>query len=215
MTAWRGILGALGLAVVMPLLPRQESWRSLRGLGWLGWFFVLQSSAGMIFFLTALRHTTVAHVAVIYATVPFFAAALGWLAMRERPRVGAVVASLVALAGVAVMVGLGRDGGLTGDLLAFGMTLTMAVATLVIARHFPQMPFLPASCMSALISGLVAWPFGAPFAVSAYDLVMLALFGIMTFAVGLLTLFTDEARGIFPPSRPRFIGSLDAPLAPP
>jgi drug/metabolite transporter (DMT)-like permease len=211
MTAWRGILGAFALAVVMPLLPRRESWRSLRGLGWLGWFFVVQSSAGMIFFVTALRHTTVAHVAVIYATVPFFAAALGWLVMRERPRAGAVIASLVALGGVAVMVGLGRDGGLTGDLLAFGMTLTMAVA-MVIARHFPEMPFLPASCMSALISGLVAWPFGVPFAVSAYDLGLLALFGIMTFAVG-LPLFTVGARHL-PAIETALIGSLDAPLAP-
>jgi drug/metabolite transporter (DMT)-like permease len=32
---------------------------------------------GMIFFITSLRHTTVAHVAVIYATIPFVAAALG------------------------------------------------------------------------------------------------------------------------------------------
>jgi drug/metabolite transporter (DMT)-like permease len=211
MTAWRGILGALGLALVMPLLPRQESWRSLRNLGWLGWFFVVQSSAGMIFFVTALRHTTVAHVAVIYATVPFFAAALGWFAMRERPRIGAVLASLLALGGVAVMVGLGRDGGLVGDLLALGMTLTMAVA-MVIARHFPTMPFLPASCLSALLSGLVAWPFGSPFAVSAYDLGLLALFGIVTFAVG-LPLFTVGARHL-PAIETALIGSLDAPLAP-
>jgi drug/metabolite transporter (DMT)-like permease len=66
--------------------------------------------------------------------------------------------------------------------------------------------------MSALISGLVAWPFGAPFAVSAYDLVMLALFGIMTFAVG-LPLFTVGARHL-PAIETALIGSLDAPLAP-
>jgi len=146
MLAWRGILGALGLALVLAIVPGQGSWRSLRNLGWLGWFFVLQSSAGMIFFLTALRHTTVAHVAVIYATVPFLAAALGWLAMRERPTAGALASSLIALAGVAAMVGFGHEGGFRGDLLAFGMTVTMAVA-MVVARHFPAMPFLPASCM--------------------------------------------------------------------
>jgi drug/metabolite transporter (DMT)-like permease len=211
MLAWRGILGALGLAAVLALLPQQGTWRSLRSLGWLGWFFVLQSSAGMILFLTALRATTVAHVAVIYATVPFIAAALGWLVMRERPASGAVTSSLIALAGVAVMVGLGRDGGLSGDLLALGMTITMAVA-MVVARHFPAMPFLHASCMSALLSGLISLPFGNPLGVSGHDLMLLTLFGLATFAVG-LPLFTLGAR-LLPAVETALIGSLDAPLAP-
>lgn len=211
MLAWRGMLGGLGLAVAITLLPRQGTWRALFGLGWLGWFFVLQSSAGMILFLTALRATTVAHVAVIYATVPFIAAALSWVALRERPAGGAVISSLIALAGVAVMVGLGRDGALTGDLLALGMTFTMAVA-MVVARHFPTMPFLHASCVSALLSGLVSWPFGDPLSVSGHDLLLLALFGLTTFAVG-LPLFTLGAR-LLPAIETALIGSIDAPLAP-
>jgi drug/metabolite transporter (DMT)-like permease len=197
--------------LVLSAMPQQVSWRSLRKLGWLGWFFVLQSSAGMIFFLTALRHTTVAHVAVIYATVPFMAAALGWLVMREKPSAGAVTSSLVALMGVAVMVGFGGEGGVLGDLLALGMTLSMAVAT-VVARNFPEMPFLPASCMSALLSGVISWPFGHPLAVSGHDLLLLALFGMSTFAIG-LPLFTLGAR-LLPAIETALIGSLDAPLAP-
>ncbi len=211
MLAWRGILGALGLAVVLTVMPQEGSWRALRKLGPLGWFFVLQSSAGMIFFLTALRATTVAHVAVIYATVPFIAAGLGWLVMRERPGAGAAASSLMALGGVAIMVGLGHDGHLSGDLLAFGMTFTMAVA-MVIARHFPALPFLQASCMSALLSGLIAVPFGAPLSVSGHDVLMLTLFGITTFAIG-LPLFTLGARRL-PPIETALIGSLEAPLAP-
>lgn len=211
MLAWRGILGALSLAVVLTLMPRQGQWRALRNLGWLGWLFVLQSSAGMIFFLMALRHTTVAHVAVIYATAPFLAAALGWLVMRERPGAGAVLSSLIALAGVAVMVGFGRDGGLSGDLFALGMTLTMAVA-MVVARHFPELPFLQSSCLSALLSGLISLPFGAPLSVSSHDFVLLALFGLAIFSVG-LPLFTLGAR-LLPPIETALIGTLDAPLAP-
>jgi len=211
MLAWRGVLGALGLALVLAVLPRQGTWRSLLGFSWLGWIFVLQSSAGMIFFLTALRHTSVAHVAVIYATVPFLAATLSWLATREKPSSGAVVSSVIALAGVAVMVGFGHDGAVRGDLLAFGMTLTMAVA-MVVARHFPDLPFLQASCMSALLSGLVSAPFGAPFSVSGHDILLLALFGLSTFAVG-LPLFTLGAR-LLPAIETALIGSLEAPLAP-
>ena len=79
------------------------------------------------------------------------------------------------------MVGFGRDGGLSGDLLALGMTFTMAVA-MVVARHFPAMPFLHASCMSALLSGLMSLPFGHPWGVSGHDLLLLALFGLATFS---------------------------------
>jgi len=63
----------------------------------------------MIFFITSLRHTTVAHVAVIYATVPFVAAALGWIVMRERPTRRTIRASLAAFAGVVLMVGLSAE----------------------------------------------------------------------------------------------------------
>lgn len=209
--AWRGILGALGLALVLALMPRAALVRGLKDMGWRGWFFVLQSAAGMIFFLTALRHTTVAHVAVIYATVPFIAAAIGWFALREKPTAGAVVSSLIALAGVGFMVGFGREGALGGDLLALGMTFSMAVA-MVVARRFPDMPLLPAAGLAALLSGLVSLPFGHPLSVSGHDVLLLMLFGLTTFAVG-LPLFTLGAR-LLPAIETALIGSLDAPLAP-
>ena len=90
MLAWRGVFGALGVALVIAARERTNTWRSFRGLGWPGWLFVVVSMVGMVFFITSLRHTTVAHVAVIYAAVPFMAAALSWLVMRERATVSAV-----------------------------------------------------------------------------------------------------------------------------
>lgn len=211
MLAWRGIFGALGIAVVILAMERGGAWRSFRDMGWPGWLFAVVSALGMIFFITSLKHTTVAHVAVIYATVPFIAAALGWLVMRERPAASAVIASLAALAGVAVMVGLGVEGNLYGDILAFGMTLSVA-AMMVIARRFRSISVMPAACLSALLSGLVCWPLGDPLAVSGYELFLLALFGLVNSAVG-LALFTLGAR-LLPAIETALIGALDAPLAP-
>src|SRR5579862_8100261 len=111
MIAWRGIFGAAGLCAVLAV-SREESTRRFASLGWLGWLFVAQSAAGMMFYLLALRHTTVASVAVIYATAPFLAAALGWMVLRERPSASSLAASLAALAGVAVMVGFSLLSGL-------------------------------------------------------------------------------------------------------
>lgn len=211
MLAWRGMFGSLGLVAVMAVLGQRNIWHSLRKMGWLGWLFVLQSAAGMVFYLTALRHTTVANVAVIYATAPFLAAGLGWAVMREKPTTSSVAASMAALVGVAIMVGFGRAGGLEGDLLALGMTWSMA-STMVVARHYRDIPILLTACISSLLSGLFAWPFGTPFAVTGHQLLLLALFGIVNFAIG-LPLFTYGAR-LLPAIETALIGAVDAPLAP-
>ena len=211
MLAWRGIFGALGLVVVMAVLRERNLVRSLRQMGWLGWLFVVQSAAGMAFYLTALRHTSVANVAVIYATAPFLAAALGWLVLREKPTTSSIVASGAALCGVAIMVGFGKRGGLSGDLFALGMTWSMA-STMVVARHYHGIPILLTACVSSLLSGLCAWPFGTPLAVTGHELLLLALFGIVNFAIG-LPLFTYGAR-LLPAIETALIGAVDAPLAP-
>jgi drug/metabolite transporter (DMT)-like permease len=211
MLAWRGIFGAVGIAVVVLALKRLDAWDEFRRMDWPSWLFAIVSAVGMIFFITSLKHTTVAHVAVIYATVPFLAAALGWLVMREKPAASASIASLGALAGVTVMVGLGIEGGLLGDLLAFGMTLCVA-SMMVIARRYRDTPVMPAACLSALLSGLVCWPLGEPLAVSGHELFLLALFGIVNSAVG-LALFTLGAK-MLPAIETALIGALDAPLAP-
>jgi drug/metabolite transporter (DMT)-like permease len=211
MLAWRGLFGAIGVAVVILALERQRTWRSFRNMGLASWMFAAVSAIGMIFFITSLGHTTVAHVAVIYATVPFIAAALGWFIMKERPAPSAVVASFAALIGVALMVGFGIEGAIFGDLLALGMTISMAIM-MVIARHFRTIPVMPAASLSALLSGLVCWPFGEPLAISQHELLLLLLFGVVNSAVG-LALFTLGAK-LLPAIETGLIGSLDAPLAP-
>ncbi len=211
MIAWRGLFGAAGLGAVLLISPEKNTWRGFVKLGWVGWLFVLQSSAGMMFYLAALKHTTVANVAVIYATAPFLAAGLGWLAMRERPGTSALIASAAALVGVAVMVGFGHGGGLTGDLYAVGMTLSMAVAT-VVARHSKEMPVLLTACLSSLLSGLLCWPLRSPIPTQGHDLILIAVFGIVNFAVG-VPLFTAGAKRL-PAIETALLGSLEAPLAP-
>ncbi|MEP7452264.1 DMT family transporter [Phyllobacterium sp. SB3] len=209
--AWRGVFGALGLAAVIFMTERHQSWASIFRLDKSGWLFVVVSGVCMVFFITALKETTVAHVAVIYATIPFCAATLGWLVMGERPEIRAVLASVAALAGVSIMVGLGSEGTLFGDLLAFGMTLGMAVL-MIIARRHPDISVMPAACLSALFSSIICWPLGDPLAVSSHELLLIALFGIMVSAVG-VAFFALGAK-LLPPIETALIGSLDAPLAP-
>lgn len=209
---WRGLFAAIGLLVFILVTQRGDTWRQFRSLGWPGWLFALLSALGMVCFITSLTLTTVAHVAIIYGTVPFLAAGLGWLLLRESPSKAAVIASLAALAGVALMVGLGgAEGSLTGDALAFGMTLAMA-AIMVISRRYRTIPILAAACLSALLSALACWPFAAAISPTGEQMVYLALFGLVNSALG-IALFTLGSR-LLPAIETALIGSLDAPLAP-
>ncbi len=166
----------------------------------------------MVFFINALKETTVAHVAVIYATVPFCAATLAWLVMGEQPEIRAIVASLAALAGVVIMVGLGTEGTLFGDLLAFGMTSGMAAPhddcppSSRYRRHACNLSICPVQFghMLAVSRTLLQYPIRI--------LLLIALFGLMVSAVG-VALFALGAKHL-PPIETALIGSLDAPLAP-
>lgn len=211
MLVWRGIFGATGILAVAFALQGRGALSDFRKMGWPGWIFAAISAFGMLCFITSLRMTTVAHVSIIYATVPLVAAGLAWVMLDERPSRSAIVASLVSLAGVAIIVGLGSEGALSGDVLAFGMTFSLA-AMMVISRRYRDIPTMPAACVSALLSAAVAVPLSQNLAVSGHDLGLLALFGLVNSAVG-LALFTLGAR-MLPAIETALIGALDAPLAP-
>ncbi|WP_158978634.1 DMT family transporter [Parasedimentitalea maritima] len=208
---WRGIFGAIGILAFALAMQGRSAIRDVRKMGWPGWSFAMISAVGMLCFITSLRMATVAHVSIIYATVPLVAAALAWLLIGEKPARSAVVASVFSLFGVSIIVGLGAEGNLAGNVLAFGMTFSLAVM-MVISRRYQDIPILPAACVSALLSSVAAFPFSNGLFVSGYEMSLLALFGLVNSAIG-LALFTVGSRMI-PASETALIGALDAPLAP-
>ncbi|MBX9458916.1 MAG: DMT family transporter [Rhizobium sp.] len=209
--AWRGIFGAAGLLVVIVLMRRRNWWREFARIGKPEMAYIGITVCGMILFITSLAHTSVAHGAVIYATIPFLAAFLGWIFLGEIPGRNAVIASVFALSGVLLMVGFGTDGGLFGDLLAFGMTTCMAFSIILMRRN-PGMSAMSSACISGLISGLICWPFGTPLAVTDIQLVQLAIFGVVNSSMGLAFFALGSKR--LPAIETALIGALDTPLAP-
>ena len=211
MLVWRGVFGCVGLLIALLLLQGPSGFAGFRHLGRAGWTYAVVSAFGMICFITSLRLTSVAHVAIIYAVVPFLAAALAWFLLREAPGRDALIASGVALIGVVIMIGLGSDGSLAGDALAFGMTLAMAYM-MVIARRHPGIPTLPAAALSALLSAFASLPFASGLSVDVDQALLLAAFGLVNSALGLALFLMGSAR--IPPVQTALIGALDAPLAP-
>jgi drug/metabolite transporter (DMT)-like permease len=166
----------------------------------------------MTAYLSSLRLTSVAHVAIIYATLPFVAALAGALVLRERASAMTLLASTVAFAGIAViMLDGSATGGTAGDLVAVVMTLLMAVM-IVAARRHPGIPMVPAAALSALLVAVLALPFAHVWPMSATHLLQLALFGVTNMTLGLI-LFTVGSK-LLPASETALISSLEAPLAP-
>lgn len=208
---WRGLFGAAGLVVTLFLMKGRAGFGDFARLGRAGWLYALCSGLGMLLFVGSLRATTIAHVAIIYATVPFAAAALGWLVLRERPGRVAMTASALALAGSAVMVGVGDDGHWLGDLMAVGMVAAMA-AIIIIARARPEMPALAAGAVSAIWAPLACLPFASLAGITPGNVALMAGFGLINSTLG-FALFVYGSRRAAPVVT-GLMGALETPLTP-
>ncbi len=212
MVFWRGVFGALTALAFLAIQKRGRVWPAFAGLGRAGWLFSVTSTVGMLCFLTSMRLTTVAHVGIIYATIPFVAALMAWVVLRERAGGLTLLASGIAFLGVLITVAAGmHEGNPAGDLIAVVMTLTMGVM-IVIARRHRGIPMIPASCVSALLATLAAVPMATVWPVSTPDLAALALFGASNMGLGLI--LVSAGSKLIPAVETALIGSLEAPLAP-
>jgi len=212
MLVWRNVFGATFIMLFLAATRRRAVIAEFAQLGTVGWFAAAVNGLSMICFLAALRHTSVANVAIIYATAPFIAAAIAWVGFRDAPSRRTLLAGLVALVGVAITVGgAPHGGGLSGDLLAILMTIGLSTYT-VILRHHRNASMVSAAAASAWLGALIALPFASSLAVGTHQLTNLALFGVTSFGLGLV-LYTIGARRLHP-SRAALISALDTPLAP-
>lgn len=208
---WRGMFGSLGLLAVLLLVQGPGGLRGFLRLGRAGWIYAALSGVGMLAYITALRMTSIAHVAIIYAVVPFLTASLAWAMLRERPSRSSVVASVLAFGGAVIMVGWSTDGNLIGDALALVMTLGMALMV-VIARKHPEIPTLPAGITAAVLSVVLCLPFAPNLTPAADQIWLMAGFGLINSTLGFALFLIGST--LIKPIETALIGALEAPIAP-
>lgn len=210
---WRGLFGGGLIAAILVLLQGRAGLRDLTGMGRSGWLVASLSTLGMVCFIPALQLTSVSNVAIIIATGPFVAAAFAWISLREPARWQTMLASVVALGGVAIIVGNMRaSSDILGIALACLMTVAIAAMTVTVRRH-KSTPMVAAAALSNLLGSLVSIPFAHDIAsVTAADLVIFAMFGFFQVALG-LTLFMLGSR-LLPSGQATLIATLETPLMP-
>lgn len=211
MLFWRGLFAGLMIFCVIVVQERRRTWGAIRAIGSPGLLAALCSTTATILYINAFRYSSVADVAVIFAVAPFLTAGLGWLWLGVTETLATLAASMIAMVGVTIMVGGAMaDGHLFGDILAFGMTMCMAIMMLIIRRHH-ETPMLPAACISALLCPLLVWPFAMPLAVSSPDVLKLFLFGTTQFGLGLV--FLTIGGQMVSATENALINTLETPLA--
>jgi drug/metabolite transporter (DMT)-like permease len=208
---WRGLFGTLGMALVLLAFHGPAGFGQFRRLGRAGWAYVLVSVLTLPAYLGSLQLTSIAHVAIIYAMLPFMTAGLGWAWLGERPSGSAIIASSLAFVGALVMVGLGDEGSALGDALGVAMTFGMAVLV-VLARRHPGIPAMPAGMLATGCTVLVALPLAGLTLPQGDQLAILAAFGLLHSLFGFTLFLIGSSR--IPAVETALLGALDAPIAP-
>ena len=207
---WRGLLGAMFISAYVLWQNRNTSAATRLRLGWRGWLLASVGSLASLAFIAAFKMTYVANVAVIYATVPFVAALLEWMLLRQKVRNATMVAAAVSIAGVFLMVGAGIGSfSLLGDLIAVLMMLGNALY-MVLIRMFSKTPVVLAGAASAFQLFVIGWFFTNPLDVTLHDGLLLVFFGLL-FAIAVI-LWTEGTK-LITAAESGVLGSAEAPLA--
>jgi len=209
---WRGVFASAMITAILLALQGRAGLRDLIRMSKSGWLVASLSASAMIAFIPSLQLTSVSNVAII-ATGPFVTAALAWVWLREVPHLRTMIASVVALCGVAVIVGSARVGSdILGVALACFMTLAIAAMTVLLRRH-KDTSMVAAAALSNVLGSIVSIPFAHGIAaVTGADILILAMFGCLQVALG-LTLFFLGSR-LLPSGQAALISTLETPLMP-
>ncbi len=202
--------GSVSSPADSPARGSQARLRLSATLGPQGLLLVGLSGVSMILYIDALQRTEVANVSVIAATVPFLAAGLAWLILRERLRRSTVAAGLVALGGVTLTVaGNLGPGDLDGNLRAVVLALTLALL-IVLIRRFEGADAVLALGLAGVLLFVVAMVVADPLGVAAGQMPMLVFFGAV-FAVSLV-LWTEGVR-LIPAAEAGLLTSSETPFS--
>ena len=207
----RAAFAGAALLGYVAIAERGQVLRGFKSIGGAGIAVALCVAIASGSFIGALNHASVARVLFILAVAPVLAALLAWATLGEPISRRTALAMVLALSGVAVMLGAPGEASLTGDGLAFVAALAFSVM-IVITRWRHEVSMAPATCLSQAILVAAFLPFASPGEISGDDLAWLAALGIGQIGLG-FALLTVGAR-LIPAAQVGLITLLEVVLGP-
>jgi drug/metabolite transporter (DMT)-like permease len=209
--AGRAVFAGVALLAYVAVVERGRVPQAFRSVGLAGVAVAVCVAVASGSFIAALNHTSVARVLFILALAPVLAAVLARVTLGEPISRRTVLAMVVALAGVALMLGAPGEGSVAGDGLAFVTAFAFAVM-IVITRWRHDVSMAPATCLAQVILVAAFLPFATPGDIGGDDVVWLAALGIGQIALG-FALLTVGAR-LIPAAQVGLITLLEVVLGP-
>ena len=176
---WRGLIPSLAMTAMLTARHGRRTPALFRAIGRPGLAIAFLFGISTILFISAILITSVANALVIISVQPLLSAIFSRWFLGEAVRPSTWVATVIVLAGVAIIFSGSLGGGnIWGDILAFMGSCCMA-GQMVIIRHARAVNMVPAVVLSGPLVSLVALPFATPFAVSGNDVGLLLLLGLI------------------------------------
>ena len=171
----RSTLLCVAIAALMLIEHRARALAQIAAIGRIGLLSALAWAAMFTCFMLALSYTTVANTLVIMGTLPLFAAAAGWIFLREPVPPRTWLAMAAAAVGIGIMFHDAlRAGSLAGSLVA--LAIPIAAALNYVAVKVGRVDLVPALLLGGALSALAAWPQAAPLAAGGREI---AIFGAL------------------------------------
>ena len=132
-----------------------------------------------IFFITAVKTTTVANVVIIFSTSALFTALVAFLLFKEKPRKNVFIASFFMFIGLFIIfndnLGIGS---MEGNIYAILCTVFFSISFVLLSR-FKEMNRLVITAFSGIILSLIAWFFVDDLAIDSKTLVIVMVMGLL------------------------------------
>ena len=192
---YRGLTFTATLFAIVCWRSRGQCVERYRSIGWSGIAIALCLGVGLITYLFAMIHTTVANVTFVVGSSPLVTAFLAWIILGERLSSRSWAILLCALAGVGLMVVEGlASGRALGNLVALATTFTFAsfVILLRISRAFDM---LAATSLAGLVAAAISAYMATTLSITTHDLVIALLLGSVQVGLG-FTFITYASRHI-------------------
>ncbi|SFI08732.1 EamA domain-containing membrane protein RarD [Pseudomonas guineae] len=165
--AWRGLLMAIGLGLLLVWRYRSELPAAARRCGWTGIGCALCYGISTLGFVQAISLAGAANTLLILSIAPLIAAALAWCFLGERLALRTLLAILICLGGVLLIVADRSPGNsLAGNAWALA-SATLLAGNFTLARSRPRVDMSPSLVPGALLVSLLGFAFGGTPALSA------------------------------------------------
>ncbi|MFA9239187.1 MAG: DMT family transporter [Candidatus Paceibacteria bacterium] len=132
-----------------------------------------------IFFITAIKTTTVANVVIIFGTAALFSALFAYMFFKEKITINIIIASFFMFVGLFIIFNDELEiGSLTGNIYALLCTALFAMSFVLLSRY-KQMDRVLLTAMSGLSLSIIAFFFCEDLAIDLKTLAVVMTMGLL------------------------------------